>query len=344
MYAPPELSYTCTVCRYESDDDHEERGDRERDREHDVRRADRGARRARRAPPRSRMRPTRAGRTRRSGARATSGAASPRAGRTPSGGRRRPASAAACGARASGVVIVAVEDCAGCVSPRRAAGRRRLGRRAAPRRRSAGARRAGCLAPTRASTRRKDGRRARAAAAGTPAPPRARAGGCGQQPLVGCVHDVRERACEVDAVVVARRARRHARRGAAAGAAWRRARRRRAAVRRGAPASPPTAHRRKQLRGHASTVGRPSQSRLRIDGGVLKKLSSGGRHEPVAGAGLGQQVARPRGIGLELPAQLRDVDVEIVRLRAVRRPPHLAQDRAVGEELALVDARAGAGS
>ena len=43
--------------------------------------------------------------------RATSEAASPRADRTPSGGRRRPASAAACGARASGSSFDAVEDC-----------------------------------------------------------------------------------------------------------------------------------------------------------------------------------------------------------------------------------------
>ena len=57
--------------------------------------------------------------------------------------------------------------------------------------------------------------------------------------------------------------------------------------------------------------------------------------EPVTRAGLGEQVPRARRVRLELAAQLRHVDVQVVRLVAVRRPPHLAQDRAVRQQLAL---------
>ena len=70
------------------DDDREQRRDRDRDREDAVRGARRGARRARRALPPSRTRPTRAGPTRRSGARATSEGASRPSRRTPSDVRR----------------------------------------------------------------------------------------------------------------------------------------------------------------------------------------------------------------------------------------------------------------
>ena len=38
------------------------------------------------------------------------------------------------------------------------------------------------------------------------------------------------------------------------------------------------------------------------------------RRQPVADAGLGQQIARPRRLGLELVAQVRHVDAQVVRL------------------------------
>src|SRR5579884_778503 len=60
-------------------------------------------------------------------------------------------------------------------------------------------------------------------------------------------------------------------------------------------------------------------------------------HEAVAGARLRQQVARPGGVGLELPPELRHVHVQVVRLVAVGRAPHLAQDRPVGQQLPLVE-------
>jgi hypothetical protein len=49
--------------------------------------------------------------------------------------------------------------------------------------------------------------------------------------------------------------------------------------------------------------------------------------QTVADAGLGQQVARPDRIRLELAAQVRDVNVQVVGLVCARRAPDLAQDR-----------------
>ena len=50
--------------------------------------------------------------------------------------------------------------------------------------------------------------------------------------------------------------------------------------------------------------------------------SGGGRvDQPVAGARLGEQVARARRIGLDLAPQVGDVDVEVVRLDLVARAP-----------------------
>ena len=65
-------------------------------------------------------------------------------------------------------------------------------------------------------------------------------------------------------------------------------------------------------------------------------LTLGGPHQPVAGPGLGDQVRGMARIGLDLPPQLRDVDVQVVRLDLVGGAPHLAQDRPVREQLALV--------
>ena len=69
-------------------------------------------------------------------------------------------------------------------------------------------------------------------------------------------------------------------------------------------------------RSHASNVGPPcsgkSQDRRVRPQDSLKPSILSGVDEPVAGAGLREEVAGPRGIGLELAAQLRDVDVEVV--------------------------------
>ena len=48
--------------------------------------------------------------------------------------------------------------------------------------------------------------------------------------------------------------------------------------------------------------------------------------QSVAGAGLGQEIARPGRVGLDLAAELRHVHVEVVGLLRVPRPPDLAQD------------------
>src|SRR6476469_2828052 len=58
--------------------------------------------------------------------------------------------------------------------------------------------------------------------------------------------------------------------------------------------------------------------------------------EPVTGTGLREDQLRTRRIPFELPTKLRDVHVHVVRLLAVRRPPDLAQDRSVRQELAGV--------
>src|SRR5579871_1951439 len=57
--------------------------------------------------------------------------------------------------------------------------------------------------------------------------------------------------------------------------------------------------------------GAPDQRRIRIPGRASRSAQDGIR-EPIAGAGLGEDVARPRRVGLELAPQLRDVHVEIV--------------------------------
>src|SRR6266540_5679672 len=57
---------------------------------------------------------------------------------------------------------------------------------------------------------------------------------------------------------------------------------------------------------------------------------------PVADARLVEDVPWPRRIRLDLRAQMRDVDVQIVRLLPVRRSPDLTQDRRVREQLSLV--------
>src|SRR5579862_9116104 len=86
----------------------------------------------------------------------------------------------------------------------------------------------------------------------------------------------------------------------------------------------------------ASTV-EPSPSRTaQSRRNVSKRFLNGRRvHEPVAGARLGEQIARARRVRLDLPAQVRDVDVEVVRLDLVGGPPHLAQEHAMREQLAL---------
>src|SRR5262245_46107749 len=87
--------------------------------------------------------------------------------------------------------------------------------------------------------------------------------------------------------------------------------------------------------GHTSTVGPPGSVGTQDSGAALKKVSRP-LSEPIAGSGLGEDVARPGRIRLELPPELRDVHVQIVRLLAVAPPPNLAQERRVCEQLAGV--------
>src|SRR5438093_12962151 len=75
---------------------------------------------------------------------------------------------------------------------------------------------------------------------------------------------------------------------------------------------------------------RGAQRRLKIAARPLRIVSRR-PDEPVARPRLGLQVVRA-----ELAAELRNVDVQVIRLVAVRGPPHLAQDRAVREQLAGV--------
>lgn len=51
-------------------------------------------------------------------------------------------------------------------------------------------------------------------------------------------------------------------------------------------------------------------------------LPLGGVAQPVADAGLGQQVARAAGFRLDFAAELADEDAQIVRLIFVRWPPY----------------------
>src|SRR5262245_27602768 len=62
-----------------------------------------------------------------------------------------------------------------------------------------------------------------------------------------------------------------------------------------------------------------------------------GRDEAVPGAGRRQQVAPSRRVGLELASQVRDVDVQKVRLAEVARAPDLMHERPSREELARVE-------
>src|SRR6478736_2340173 len=67
------------------------------------------------------------------------------------------------------------------------------------------------------------------------------------------------------------------------------------------------------------------------------RLKTGSRcDEPVSGPCLRQQVARPGRIVLDLPAQLGDVDMEVVRFFAVGGAPDLPQDGGVRHQLAFV--------
>src|SRR5690349_1946697 len=75
----------------------------------------------------------------------------------------------------------------------------------------------------------------------------------------------------------------------------------------------------------------PLARALRIRAAGLRRA-----YEPVADARLVEQVARARGIGLDLAPQVRHVHVEVVRLLAVRGAPDRAQDRGMREQLALV--------
>src|SRR5438309_9528746 len=60
------------------------------------------------------------------------------------------------------------------------------------------------------------------------------------------------------------------------------------------------------------------------------------RRQPVAHSRLGQEIARSCGLALELVAQVRHVDADVVRLLGVRRPPHFTKQLLVRDDLAGV--------
>ena len=85
---------------------------------------------------------------------------------------------------------------------------------------------------------------------------------------------------------------------------------------------------------HASNVApRPKRERAQRPRGPLKNRSEKGDPVPDAGLGDDQAGQRPRLVGgLELAPDLADVDVDVVRLVAVGRPPHRPQQAAVGDQ------------
>src|SRR5262249_43736959 len=56
--------------------------------------------------------------------------------------------------------------------------------------------------------------------------------------------------------------------------------------------------------------------------------------QAVADSGLRQQVARARGHGLELAAELRDVEAQVLAVFGVAGPPHFLEELPVGQHLA----------
>src|SRR5256885_1346309 len=91
---------------------------------------------------------------------------------------------------------------------------------------------------------------------------------------------------------------------------------------------------------HVGPAGRrtpPAISATRSGRRTSRRLSSRGRGgasprgEPVTDARLGQEIARPRRVGLELAPQVRHVDAQIVRLLGGVRPPDLAEQLAMGD-------------
>src|SRR5437879_2649970 len=58
--------------------------------------------------------------------------------------------------------------------------------------------------------------------------------------------------------------------------------------------------------------------------------------EPVADAGVCAEVLRSLRIVLDLPSESSHVDVQVMRLVAVIRPPYLLKEHSVGEDLVCV--------
>src|SRR5947207_15723317 len=61
-----------------------------------------------------------------------------------------------------------------------------------------------------------------------------------------------------------------------------------------------------------------------------------GGFEPVAHAGLGEEVAGHGRVGLQLAADPGDEHPQVISLLAVLRPPHLLQELALADQLAAV--------
>ena len=118
-------------------------------------------------------------------------------------------------------------------------------------------------------------------------------------------------------------------RGGVAGSRWRRDPGPRGARRRASPRPGRLPHGRRPR--HRSRDDRLSDLAGRLALCVIEI-----RHQPVAHARLGDQIARMGRVGLELAAQLREVDAQIVGLGLVRGPPDLLQELALADQLALV--------
>src|SRR5262249_42024557 len=79
-----------------------------------------------------------------------------------------------------------------------------------------------------------------------------------------------------------------------------------------------------------------STTAMRVTRPPPESSVAGGVDEAVARAWCREQVAWPGGVGFELAAEVRDVDVEVVRLLAVSRAPDLAQDGRLRQQFAFV--------
>src|SRR6266478_7869295 len=74
-------------------------------------------------------------------------------------------------------------------------------------------------------------------------------------------------------------------------------------------------------------------ARSRFDGSNPRRALLRRQLQPVADPEFGQDVGRPRRVGLQLLPQPANKDPEILDLLGLRRPPYLAQQLAVRQHL-----------